>query len=176
MTLQAFEEHLQLRLCWECHVPTHGCHLHQRQCPACRRKWSYQRLTRLWESALCFAEGIPPRRAAQVTGTSYKTALLRYWRFVRALRLTRPELIPHAGYPPKKHCLARQDPMKRQRIIEVLLAAVFPRSGRSSFDASRQSTCTVSFLKPWSAGMPTPDNCQDAERQLLQRRSRHGHG
>jgi hypothetical protein len=48
MSLEIYREYLTSMRCWVDGEKTHGFHRQQRQCPVCRRKWSFRnRLIRL---------------------------------------------------------------------------------------------------------------------------------
>jgi len=57
MTAEDFDRFLRRRLCWIDGTPTHASSARQRQCPHCRRKWSYDRLLLRWNAALELAAG-----------------------------------------------------------------------------------------------------------------------
>lgn len=59
MTAEEFDRFLRRRLCWIDGTPTHGSSAKQRQCPHCRRKWSYDRLLQRWDVALALVAGKP---------------------------------------------------------------------------------------------------------------------
>lgn len=80
-----FERRLSLRLCWRCGVPTHGGGGRQRQCPACRRKWSFVRLQSEWTTACAFCHGLGRAEAAELAGIGPHAAGRHYSRYEREL-------------------------------------------------------------------------------------------
>lgn len=80
-----YREYLQRRLCWCDGTPTHASSGHQRQCPRCRTKWSYEQLTLEFR---LFEEYVLGRRAAdavRLTGCAKNTALVHFHRFHAAV-------------------------------------------------------------------------------------------
>ena len=49
MDLEDYERHLVGLLCWTCQAATGPCNDRRRQCPRCRKKWSYDRRWAQWE-------------------------------------------------------------------------------------------------------------------------------
>jgi len=80
-----FDRHLRLGLCWLDGVPTVASHAGQRQCPHCRRKWSYAVLRRRWAIAKEFCKGSTRRVAAAASGTDVHTAGRLYKQFQELL-------------------------------------------------------------------------------------------
>lgn len=80
-----FDRHLRLELCWLDGIPTAASHAGQRQCPHCRRKWSYAVLRRQWLVATEFCKGSNRRMAAAVAGIDVHTAGRHYKRFQESL-------------------------------------------------------------------------------------------
>ncbi len=80
MTHDEYERHLVGQLCWACHAATVGCHARQRQCPRCRRKWSYATRRVRWELLKAFALRATAHHAARVVGCDYGTAHVAYRR------------------------------------------------------------------------------------------------
>ncbi len=74
MDLYDFERHLVGQLCWHCHEATRPSHRLQRRCPACRRKWSYERRRVRWEPLKAFCLAATAHHAARTVGCSYPTA------------------------------------------------------------------------------------------------------
>ena len=74
MTAEDFDRYLRRRLCWIDGAPTHASSARQRQCPHCRRKWSYDRLRMRWEAAVAFAGGKPRGECAEEHGIDIHTA------------------------------------------------------------------------------------------------------
>ena len=85
MTVADFDRHLRLELCWLDGIPTAASHAGQRQCPHCRRKWSYAVLRRQWVIAQEFCKGSNRRNAAKAAGTDVHTAGRHYRRFQELL-------------------------------------------------------------------------------------------
>jgi hypothetical protein len=74
MSLEIYREYLTSMRCWVDGEKTHGFHRQQRQCPVCRRKWSFRnRLIRL-ELLFGYAEGKTASAAAGEAGCSRNTA------------------------------------------------------------------------------------------------------
>lgn len=82
----AYEDHLTRGLCWVCGVPTRRSHLQQRQCPACRRKWSFVRLRADWALLQAFLVGKKAYKIHSSVGVSYPTAQKHFRLFENALR------------------------------------------------------------------------------------------
>lgn len=85
MNAADFDRHLRLELCWLDGVPTTASHAGQRQCPHCRRKWSYAALRSRWLIAQEFCKGSNRKRAAKLTGTGVHTAGRHYRSFQEIL-------------------------------------------------------------------------------------------
>ena len=86
MTLSDYERHLIGLLCWRCRRATHPSSGRQRQCPACRAKWSYHRRGTDWELLRAFGLSATAHHAARVVRCSYPTAHAAYTRFRHALQ------------------------------------------------------------------------------------------
>lgn len=86
MTWQEYERHLEKQLCWHCHRPTHQSHRRQRQCPLCRRKWSYHRRMVEWKLIKAFSCRQKQARAAFWLGIAYRTVWNHFMRFENAIR------------------------------------------------------------------------------------------
>lgn len=86
MDFAQYTEHVQRALCWLCHEPTHRSHAAQRQCPNCRRKWSYQRRKIELELANRFATGFKAAEAARQCSVAYRTAWTHFLRFEQTAR------------------------------------------------------------------------------------------
>lgn len=80
-----FNRHLTQKLCWIDGSPTHASSARQRQCSLCRRKWSYEGLSKQWLLAQEYCAGRNRRVAAQVAGVDVHTAGRHYSAFERAL-------------------------------------------------------------------------------------------
>lgn len=78
MTSKSFDRFLRGRLCWRDGHATHASSACQRQCPHCRRKWSYDRLQMHWNVATAFASGKTRREAARKLGVDIHTAARLY--------------------------------------------------------------------------------------------------
>jgi hypothetical protein len=85
MNAADFDRHLRLELCWLDGVPTAASHAGQRQCPHCRRKWSYAVLRRQWLIAREFCKGSNRRTAAKAADADVHTAGRHYKRFQELL-------------------------------------------------------------------------------------------
>lgn len=81
MTAREFDRFLRFRLCWTDGTPTSSSHAGQRQCSQCRRKWSYEVLSRRWVLAGEFCKGSSRRTAAKAAGMDVHTAGRHYERF-----------------------------------------------------------------------------------------------
>lgn len=81
MDASDFDRHLRLELCWLDGIPTGESHAGQRQCPHCRRKWSYAVLRQQWLVAREFCKGSNRRTAAKAADTDVHTAGRHYKRF-----------------------------------------------------------------------------------------------
>lgn len=86
LSWQEYERHLEKRLCWTCHRPTHRSYRRQRQCPLCRRKWSYHRRKIEWELIKAFCWRQEQAWAARRLGIAYPTAWKHFMRFECAIR------------------------------------------------------------------------------------------
>ena len=73
-----FDRFLRGRLCWVDGHATHASSARQRQCPHCRRKWSYDRLQMHWNGAMVFATGKTRQDAARKLGVDIHTAARLY--------------------------------------------------------------------------------------------------
>jgi len=80
-----FDGFLTSERCWIDGTPTGLSSGAQRQCPLCRRKWSYVRLQKQWELAKHYAIGSKRTVAADVVGVSAHTAGIQYHRFHEVL-------------------------------------------------------------------------------------------
>ena len=98
MTVSDYERHLIGQLCWRCHEATRPSHLRQRRCPACRRKWSYERRRARWELLKAFCLTATAHHAARQVRCSYPTASRAFADFRAALaRLAAEERRPLLG-------------------------------------------------------------------------------
>ena len=78
MTSEEYERHLIGQLCWACHAATAASHARQRQCPRCRRKWSYHTRRLRWERLKAFCLGATAHHAARSVPCHYATAFTTY--------------------------------------------------------------------------------------------------
>lgn len=85
MTIQGYEKHLIGELCWECHEATKPSSGRQRQCPRCRRKWSYVQAQQQWGLLRAFVLQASANHAAKTVGVSYPTAYAAFMRFREVL-------------------------------------------------------------------------------------------
>ena len=60
MNFREFQYRLAEQRCWLDDEPTHASHAGQRQCPRCRRKWSYTAMRRNWRLAELFCSPSNP--------------------------------------------------------------------------------------------------------------------
>jgi hypothetical protein len=74
MTAEDFDSFLRKRLCWIDGTPTHASSARQRQCPHCRRKWSYTHLLLRWDAAWALAAGRSRIECAARLGIDIHTA------------------------------------------------------------------------------------------------------
>ena len=74
MDVSDYERHLIGQLCWLCHEATRPSHRRQRRCPACRRKWSFERRRMRWELLKAFCLTATARHAARQLRCAYPTA------------------------------------------------------------------------------------------------------
>lgn len=85
MTGAEFDKYLETELCWTDGFPTVASHAGQRQCPHCRRKWSYVRMLQKWLLAKAFCAGLTRKAAAAYAGTEEHTAGRHYQLFQKLL-------------------------------------------------------------------------------------------
>lgn len=94
-----FEAYLSSRLCWIDSIPTHGGGGNQRQCPKCRKKWSFIRLEQQallirHFCALTTTERIPtPSYVARQTRLAYNTVHTHFRAFEQRLDTFIPEYV-----------------------------------------------------------------------------------
>lgn len=82
MTVKDYEKQLIGELCWCCGAATHRSNERQRQCPKCRRKFSYHQQQKQWALLQAFVLQASAHHAAKTVGTAYHTA----YRFYMSLR------------------------------------------------------------------------------------------
>ena len=82
MERRDYEKRLIGELCRDCRAATHGSAARQRQCPRCRRKWSYEQRRQQWEILKAFVLGATAHHTARTLRISYPTVwcLYRSWR------------------------------------------------------------------------------------------------
>ena len=98
MTYEDYERHLVGLLCWVCHAATGPCNARQRQCPRCRREWSYDRRRTQWELLKAFCLNATAHHAARFARCDYRTAYRAYMRLRLALaEMTAAEKRPLLG-------------------------------------------------------------------------------
>ncbi len=85
MTAAAFNRHLTRKLCWIDGAATHASSARQRQCPRCRRKWSYDGLAKAWIVAQEYCAGRSRKEAAEAAAVDVHTAGRHYASFDLAL-------------------------------------------------------------------------------------------
>ena len=95
MTCADYERHLIGLLCWHCHAATGLCNARQRQCPRCRKKWSYDRRRTKWELLKAFCLNATAHHAARFARCDYRTAYRAYMH----LRLTVAEMADQEKRP-----------------------------------------------------------------------------
>ncbi len=86
VTVAEYTDHVERARCWFCHEPTHRSHAAQRQCPKCRRKWSYWRRKIELDLAYHFATGFKAAEAARQCKVVYRTAWIHFLRFEQTAR------------------------------------------------------------------------------------------
>ena len=89
LTLRDYERHVEGQLCWDCGVETKRSHARQRQCPKCRKKWSYLRLQQEWLVLKAFCDGQNAHRTGHALHIAYGTVRKYFRRFEEALRRSR---------------------------------------------------------------------------------------
>jgi len=82
-SVAAYKEFIGRQLCWIDGTPTHASSDLQRQCPKCRTKWSYERLSQELAAMEAFCEGVSASGAARKVGCVKNTALGHYQGFRR---------------------------------------------------------------------------------------------
>src|SRR3954464_9464268 len=95
MDLNDYERHLVGLLCWDCHAATGACNARQRQCPRCRKKWSYHRKRTRRELLKAFCLNATAHHAARCARCDYRTAYRAYMH----LRLTLAEMAAEEKRP-----------------------------------------------------------------------------
>ena len=85
MNLYNYDRHLIGQLCWHCHEATRPSHERQRRCPACRRKWSFERRRIRWELLKAFCLNATAHHAARTVGCSYPTAYRAFMEYRLAM-------------------------------------------------------------------------------------------
>ncbi len=131
-----FDRSLRLQLCWLDGFPTTASHAGQRQCPHCRRKWSYAVLRRQWVLAEEFCKGTTRKAAARRSKTGEHTAGRHYKYFQEHLAVRFVEMIrqPEDGFPIDPVRLAKacrtamkiSDRQKRLRLLVDLCLGELP--------------------------------------------------
>ena len=86
MTQEEYCRHLDGQLCWNCHCPTHASNARQRQCPWCRKKWSFRQRRLEWRLAELFCHGLNAHQASRELGISYGTARSHFKKFDTTFR------------------------------------------------------------------------------------------
>ena len=71
LTQRDYERYLEAQLCWHCGVETTRSHARQRQCPRCRKKWSYFRLQQEWLVLKGFCDGQNAHRTGRDLHIAY---------------------------------------------------------------------------------------------------------
>ena len=89
LTRRDYERHLEGQLCWDCGVETTRSHARQRQCPKCRKKWSYLRLQQEWLVLKEFCDGQNAHRTGRTLHIAYATVRKYFRQFEEALRGSR---------------------------------------------------------------------------------------
>lgn len=95
MDLEGYERHLVGMLCRACHAATGPCNARQRQCPRCRKKWSYDRRRTRWELLTAFCLNATAHHACRFARRDYRTAYRVYMR----LRLVLGEMAAEEKRP-----------------------------------------------------------------------------
>lgn len=95
---------------------THGSGGGQRQCPECRRKWSFARLRAEMDLLAAFAHATPARTAAERLGISQARVLRHYARFRAAIPAAHADRVRQALISP-----AGLFPSEAARRVEAVL-------------------------------------------------------
>lgn len=85
MTATTFNSYLTKKLCWIDGAHTHASSERQRQCGRCRKKWSYEGVSKRWILAQEYCAGHNRREAAVAAGVDVHTAGRHYAAFEKAL-------------------------------------------------------------------------------------------
>lgn len=85
MPPEEFERHLVGMLCWDCHEATRVSSGRQRQCPVCRKKWSFHTRRIRWELLKAFCLASTAHRASRCIGCDYRTAHAAFRTFRSAI-------------------------------------------------------------------------------------------
>jgi hypothetical protein len=80
-SIEIYQRYIAERLCWIDGVPTHASSDLQRQCPHCRRKWSYERLGQELRLLEQYCLGSNASEAARAIDCAKNTALYHYCLF-----------------------------------------------------------------------------------------------
>jgi hypothetical protein len=141
MNAAEFDRFLRLQLCWLDGVPTEQSHAGQRQCPHCRRKWSYANLSRRWLVAQEFCQGSTRTAAARKAGLDVHTVGHLYKSYQNVLAPLFANSIRQgaaSGFHVDPQRLAEccrqamrtRNPRKRMVLMVELCLAEMPQEGR----------------------------------------------
>ena len=80
-SIEVYQRYVAERLCWIDGIPTHASSDLQRQCPRCRKKWSYERLGQELRLLEQYCLGSNAAAAARAVECAKNTALYHYCMF-----------------------------------------------------------------------------------------------
>lgn len=92
MWLEKYKIRLTSQLCWYCHVPTTKSYRAQRQCPKCRRKFSYHNRLIEFQLLEAFCSHHNAHETSKRICVAYGTAHKHFERFEFTVRKNEPEL------------------------------------------------------------------------------------
>ena len=87
-SIEVYRLYVAQALCWVDGVPTHNSSDRQRQCPKCRRKWSYDRLGTELDLLEAYCHGTSATQAARDVRCAKNTALGHFNHFTRKMEET----------------------------------------------------------------------------------------
>lgn len=125
MTQEEYCLHLDGQLCWRCHCSTHASHARQRQCPQCRKKWSYARRQLEWSLAELFCQALNAHHASLYLDIAYGTARSHFRRFALTLRPAKPRKA--------NNFLLIRDRLAIEKRQKAALSLLFNRSIKQDF-------------------------------------------
>jgi hypothetical protein len=150
MKFLVYVDHVQRALCWFCHKPTHKSHATQRQCPQCRRKWSYRRRETELQLINKFVTGYTAAEASRECGVVYRTSWTYFLRFEQAARQSDWTWELQRFVKHRKAGIRRPYPVEtalRELVYTRLVKPFVPRPG-----STRALSRTRSSLDLWLRG------------------------